>query len=183
MLQLLARRWRSPRRTLEATVRRFLAPLTRRELSSLLTDRRLALASAAALLATGTTVADPPIELSDIAAGIGGFVIEGYGGSDLSGASVSGAGDVNGDGRVDLLVGAPGADRNISSAGETYVVFGPAPPCIADFDGTGDVGFADLVSLLASWGPCARCPQDLDGDEVVGFADLLIVLGSWGACR
>jgi hypothetical protein len=46
------------------------------------------------------------IELSDIAAGIGGFVIIGESAGDYSGHSVSSAGDVNGDGLDDLIVGA-----------------------------------------------------------------------------
>ncbi|MCW5736589.1 MAG: FG-GAP repeat protein [Enhydrobacter sp.] len=45
---------------------------------------------------------------------------------DFSGWSVSGAGDVNGDGRDDLVVGAPAADTNGSSSGQAYVVFGTA---------------------------------------------------------
>jgi hypothetical protein len=44
------------------------------------------------------------IELSDIAAGIGGFVIIGESAGDYSGHSVSSAGDVNGDGLDDLIV-------------------------------------------------------------------------------
>jgi hypothetical protein len=47
-----------------------------------------------------------PIELSDIAAGKGGFVINGELVRDFSGWSVSSAGDVNGDGLDDLIVGA-----------------------------------------------------------------------------
>jgi hypothetical protein len=46
------------------------------------------------------------IMLSAIASGIGGFVINGEGQSSLSGRSVSNAGDVNGDGLDDLIVGA-----------------------------------------------------------------------------
>jgi hypothetical protein len=42
------------------------------------------------------------IELSAIAAGTGGFVINGESVDDLSGSSVSSAGDVNGDGLDDL---------------------------------------------------------------------------------
>jgi hypothetical protein len=42
------------------------------------------------------------IELSAIAAGIGGFVINGESARDYSGCSVSNAGDVNGDGLDDL---------------------------------------------------------------------------------
>ena len=41
-----------------------------------------------------------------------------------SGFAVSGAGDVNGDGLADLLIGAAGADPNGSFSGASYVVFG-----------------------------------------------------------
>jgi hypothetical protein len=46
------------------------------------------------------------INLSAIASGTGGFVIIGENAGDVSGASVSTAGDVNGDGLDDLIVGA-----------------------------------------------------------------------------
>ncbi|NNF41605.1 MAG: VCBS repeat-containing protein [Phycisphaerales bacterium] len=55
-------------------------------------------------------------------------------------------------------------------------------PCPADLDGSGDVGFGDLLAVLSSWGPCEACPEDLDGDGSVGFGDLLAVLSAWGAC-
>ena len=57
--------------------------------------------------------------------GTTGFRVDGVNESDISGASVSGAGEINGDGVDDLLVGALGADPNgNSSAGSSYVVFG-----------------------------------------------------------
>ncbi len=43
---------------------------------------------------------------------------------DFSGRSVSGAGDVNGDGFDDLIIGAWSADPNGYGSGESYVVFG-----------------------------------------------------------
>jgi hypothetical protein len=65
------------------------------------------------------------IELSAIAAGTGGFVINGESEGDWSGYSVSNAGDVNGDGVDDLIVGAYRADPSGKiSAGKSYVVFG-----------------------------------------------------------
>ena len=38
-------------------------------------------------------------------------------------SSVSGAGDVDGDGRADLIVGAPFAGPNGEDSGQSYVVF------------------------------------------------------------
>ena len=56
--------------------------------------------------------------------GSNGFVIDGINTSDNSGYSVSRAGDVNGDGIDDLVIGARDADPNGNNSGETYVVFG-----------------------------------------------------------
>src|SRR4028119_2477627 len=57
--------------------------------------------------------------------GSNGFAINGLATFDWSGSSVSSAGDVNGDGFDDLIIGANGASPNgISYAGQSYVVFG-----------------------------------------------------------
>ena len=47
-----------------------------------------------------------PVNLSTIAAGTGGFVIYGQDAEDQSGWSIASAGDVNGDGFDDILIGA-----------------------------------------------------------------------------
>ncbi len=112
--RLLARTWTGPRWALEPAVRRFLRARPRSFLARLLGDRGFALAAVVSLAATATAGALPPIELSDVAAGTGGFIINGIA-PDNSGYSVSGAGDVNGDGVPDLIVGAdlagPGGKR------------------------------------------------------------------------
>lgn len=68
-----------------------------------------------------------------------GFVLNGINEFDFSGISVSSAGDINGDGIDDLIIGASNADPNgIIGAGASYVVFGSTafgnipPTAIAD---------------------------------------------------
>jgi hypothetical protein len=64
--------------------------------------------------------------IADASNPLGGFVINGEAAFDESGFSVSSAGDVNGDGLDDLIVGAMYADPNGNSSGKSYIVFGKA---------------------------------------------------------
>ncbi len=58
---------------------------------------------------------------------------------------------------------------------------GPADcPCPADLDGSGTVGFEDVVAVTAAWGGGGAA--DLDGDGAVALGDLLLVLAAWGPC-
>ncbi|MCP3903119.1 MAG: hypothetical protein GY715_05730 [Planctomycetes bacterium] len=54
------------------------------------------------------------------------------------------------------------------------------PP--ADLDGSGDVGFGDILEVISHWGFCPGCPWDLSGNGQVDFADILAVIGAWGPC-
>ena len=72
----------------------------------------------------------PSLDLSNLD-GINGFTINGINGTDFSGRSVSSAGDVNGDGIDDVIIGAYAADPNGLSSGESYVVFGSASPAVS----------------------------------------------------
>ena len=95
-----------------------------------------------------------------------GFRIDGAGAGDRSGFAVSGAGDVNGDGRDDLLVGAPRLDaRGAASAGAVYVVFGKTGTANVDLAALGSGGYAitgaaggDLAGVSVS------SVGDLNGD-------------------
>ncbi|MHC5113797.1 MAG: hypothetical protein ACYTGP_05155 [Planctomycetota bacterium] len=56
--------------------------------------------------------------------------------------------------------------------------------CRADLDGSGEVGFGDILALIGQWGQAcpAPCPLDLDGSGTIGFGDVLDVIAAWGAC-
>ena len=71
--------------------------------------------------------------------GTNGFVVNGVAASDGTGRSVSSAGDLNGDGLADLLIGARGADPHGAGSGASYVVYGLLPDAIVNRTGT-DIG-------------------------------------------
>jgi hypothetical protein len=55
--------------------------------------------------------------------------------------------------------------------------------CPEDLDGSGDVGFGDILQIIGAWGPCGvPCPEDLSGNGHVDFADILAVIAAWGPC-
>jgi hypothetical protein len=103
--------------------------------------------------------------------GSNGFVINGIDAIDFSGISVSAAGDVNGDGIDDVIIGASVADPGgRDRAGESYVVFGHTEPFAANLDLSaldGASGFVingidegDISGLSVS------AAGDVNGDEI-----------------
>jgi hypothetical protein len=108
--------------------------------------------------------------------GSNGFRLEGLDNGDASGASVAGAGDVNGDGIEDIIVGAPGGDPDREGgAGESYVVFGTSAGFAAAIDlGTldGGNGFRlDGVARDDESGTSVAAAGDINGD---GIDDLIV---------
>ena len=107
--------------------------------------------------------------------GTTGFRIDGVSSGDSSGRSVSGAGDVNGDGFDDLLIGAYGSDVTASGAGVTYLVFGKASGfgtslALSSLDGTSGLRF-DGISQNDNSGKSVSGAGDVNGD---GFEDVII---------
>ncbi len=93
---------------------------------------------------------------------------------DQSGTSVSCAGDVNGDGFDDVVIGAPNADSNGSGSGTSYLVFGssrlPATLELADLNGAN--GFRmDGENSNDHSGYAVAGAGDINGD---GFDDVVI---------
>ena len=121
------------------------------------------------------SASDANVSLATVAGGTGGYPIDGEAGLDQSGESVAGAGDVNGDGRADILVGAPGFDPpNENAAGRSYVIFGKddtnAVSLATVAMGTG--GFAITgESMFNFLGTAVAAAGDVNAD---GFADVLV---------
>ena len=118
---------------------------------------------------------DPSLNLSALD-GSNGFILNGIDASDYSGRSVSSAGDVNGDGFDDLIIGAFGADPNSESyAGESYVVFGKSggfDPSLNLLDLNGSNGFViNGIDAVEFSGRSVSSAGDVNGD---GFDDLII---------
>ena len=114
------------------------------------------------------------IDLSSLD-GSTGFKLSGVAKGDYSGFSVASAGDVNGDGFADLIVGAFGADPHDDRSGASYVVFGKASGFAANLDLSGlDGGSGFKLNGVAEYdqsGWSVASAGDLNGD---GFADLII---------
>ena len=129
----------------------------------------------AAYVIFGTTASVSAVDLSDVALGTGGFKITGEAAGDEAGIAVSAAGDVNGDGVDDFLVGAEFESAGGGSAGAAYLIFGTTAAVTAvDLDdvalGTG--GFK-LIGAVADdrAGSAVGSAGDVNGD---GFADIFV---------
>jgi hypothetical protein len=120
----------------------------------------------------GTALANTTLTLSNL--GTNGFTIRGFENGAFSGDAVAGAGDVNGDGFMDVIIGAYGTDNGGNTRGEAYVVFGGSNRAGTTLTlnnlGTNGFtlrGFEDLARAGAS----VNGAGDVNGD---GFADVIV---------
>ena len=94
--------------------------------------------------------------------GDNGFRLDGERAFDFSGTSVASAGDFNGDGYDDIIIGAPSAVPNGYRSGATYVVFGKAG------------GFNETINLSDIARGDGSVGFRLDGEDVSGRSGLSI---------
>ena len=110
------------------------------------------------------TGASQSIATADVLAGAAGFMIEGEARGDGAGRSISAAGDVNGDGLGDVVVGAWAATSAGGPTGRVYVVHG-----------RGDGQVVQLAEIVQGRGGQAfdgHNPDDMTGRCVVGGSDV-----------
>lgn len=115
----------------------------------------------------------------DALGGTDGFRLKGVSSSGYLGSSVAAAGDVNGDGIDDLIIGA----RDFAGRGRAYVVFGTRDGVPAEFDLenlNGENGFTVLGGFSQAFGTAVAGIGDFNADgvddiaigdpQIVGFA-------------
>ena len=114
------------------------------------------------------------IDLSSLN-GTTGFKLSGAAVGDQSGFSVASAGDINGDGFADLIVGARNAAANGNGSGASYVVFGKASGFasninLSSLDGTNGFKLSGVATVDYS-GHSVAAAGDVNGD---GIGDLIV---------
>ncbi|HEX2592697.1 MAG TPA: bluetail domain-containing putative surface protein [Rhizomicrobium sp.] len=113
------------------------------------------------------------VSLGNVAAGTGGYRIIGENAGDHAGQALTAIADMNGDGKGELLVGAPGNDAGGADGGAVYVVFGKGNGTQVNLDnvalGTG--GFRITGAAGEHVGESVASVGDINGD---GLSDILI---------
>lgn len=115
-----------------------------------------------------------PVDLNTVSGGIGGFFIEGASARAYIGQAISAAGDVNGDGYADLLVGS-----TADAPGTAFVLFGNSSGAniqVSAVAAGSDPGFAIIGEASGdAAGYSVSYAGDFNGD---GLADILVTAPS-----
>lgn len=88
------------------------------------------------------------------------------------GTSLSGAGDVNGDGFADIIIGSPRYDNDQTNEGRAYIYFGAAAPSANPVANV----TLELTQADADFGAQVESAGDVNGD---GYADVLVAAPSY----
>ncbi|HEY7907161.1 MAG TPA: choice-of-anchor D domain-containing protein, partial [Wenzhouxiangella sp.] len=150
--------------------------------ASLVTHNGLSRAGKAYIIFGSENSVAPTLRLSDVGSTVPGVKINGEIKNGYLGRSVGLAGDINGDGLDDIIVGAPYTNpsnpdaNNFFAPGRAYVIFGQsAPPAeldVVDLDGSD--GFKIKAEDESSYGQLGRAVStagDFNGD---GLEDILL---------
>lgn len=119
-----------------------------------------------------------------LAIGPGGSVAIGSSGSDAQDAvylltDLDGDGVFLSDGETSVWRGAGGGSDDLASRVRA-VEFALGDPCIADFNGDGEVDTRDVLAFLNAWAD-GDSRADVNGDGVVDTRDVLEFLNLWNA--
>ena len=116
----------------------------------------------AAYVVWGKT-SDAVVQLNNVAAGTGGFKINGADGGDAIGSAMAVLGDQNGDGKAEILIGVRDDNTAGSNAGAVYVVDGKSTGTAIDLSN---------VALGVGGYKISGVAQDDAGASVAGIGDV-----------
>jgi Ca2+-binding RTX toxin-like protein len=113
------------------------------------------------------------VNLTNVAAGTGGFRILGEGKNDHAGSALSVLSDVNGDGKGEIIIGADGSEAGGKDSGAAYVVFGKSTTTQVDLSNVaaGVGGYRITGDLGDRIGGAVAGVGDVNGD---GVSDVLV---------
>ncbi len=99
------------------------------------------------------------------------------------GAAVGGTGDLNGDGRSEFIVGAPGANPNgLPYAGSIFVYSLACMAAKGDMDADGGLTATDVVLMLncifLEQGNCNLCFADVSCNGILNAVDVVVLLNA-----